>query len=113
MGWKPDIQSRSYAAAVLGAHLQEQAVLAGFDNDTWRQNHHLGRGAVAACESWCDALLPGLVRIVRLVSQKTRSPAMHSETCSGILASFANQYLVIWNELCARSTKCRQNHADA
>jgi len=38
MGWKPDTQSRSYAAADLGAHLQEQAMLAGFDNDTWRQN---------------------------------------------------------------------------
>ena len=48
MGWKPDTQSRSYAAADLGAHLHEQAVLAGFDNDAWRQKHHLGRTAVVA-----------------------------------------------------------------
>lgn len=72
MGWKPDIQSRSYAAADLGAHLQAQAVLAGSDNDTWRQNHHLGRGAVAACESWCDALLPGLARLSELSDLSAR-----------------------------------------
>ena len=53
-------QSRSYALADLGAYLDVQAMLAGFDKDCWRQNHHLGRAAVAVNEAWCDALLPGL-----------------------------------------------------
>lgn len=35
-------------------------MLAGSDKDCWRQNHHLGRAAVAVNEAWCDALLPGL-----------------------------------------------------
>ena len=60
MGWKGDTQSRSYALADLGAYLDVQAMLGGFDKDSWRQNHHLGRSAVAVDEAWYDVLLPGL-----------------------------------------------------
>lgn len=35
MGWKGDTQSRSYALADLGAYVDVQAVLAGFDKDSW------------------------------------------------------------------------------
>ncbi len=38
-------------------------MLAGFDNNTWRQNHHLGRSAIPVGRSWCDALFPGLGRL--------------------------------------------------
>ncbi|DBB07145.1 TPA: hypothetical protein ACH3X1_011716 [Trebouxia sp. C0004] len=66
MGWKGDTQSRSYALADLGAYLDVQAMLGGFDKDSWRQNHHLGRAAVVVDEAWCDALLPGLSVISEL-----------------------------------------------
>ncbi|DBA98854.1 TPA: hypothetical protein ACH3X1_014613 [Trebouxia sp. C0004] len=66
MGWKGDTQSRSYALADLGAYLDVQAMLGGFDRDSWRQNHHLGRAAVVVDEAWCDALLPGLSVISEL-----------------------------------------------
>ena len=54
MDWKGDTQSRSYALADLGAYLDVQAMLGGCDKDSWRQNHHLGRAAVAVDEAWCD-----------------------------------------------------------
>ena len=72
MGWKPDTQSRSYAGADLGAHLHEQAVLAGFDNKTWRQNHHLGRSAIPVGVSWCDALFPGLGKLSAILDLSPR-----------------------------------------
>ena len=76
MGWKGDTP-RSYALADLGSYLDVQAMLAGFDKDSWRQNHHLGRAAVDVDEAWYDALLPGLAGI----TQKTRGPGYHKETC--------------------------------
>ena len=59
-GWKSDVQSRFYASHHTEAGITVQAVLAGFDKDSWKQNHHLGRAAVDVGEEWCDALLPGL-----------------------------------------------------
>ena len=63
-GWKSDVQSRFYAShhtdLCLEAGITVQAMLAGFDRDSWKQNHHLGRAAVDVDEEWCDALLPGL-----------------------------------------------------
>jgi len=60
LGWKRDSQSRSHALHHSGSHVDVQAVLAGFDKDSWRQNHHLARAAAVVGESWCDALLPRL-----------------------------------------------------
>lgn len=70
MGWKGDTQSRSYAQGDVGAYLDEQAMLAGYEQHTWRQNHHLGRTAVAVDKSWCEALLPGLVKLSNLPARK-------------------------------------------
>ena len=66
LGCKGDTQSRSCALADLGAYLDVQAMLAGFDKDSWRHNHHLGRAAVTVDEAWCDALLPRLSAISEL-----------------------------------------------
>ena len=60
MNWKGDTQSRSYAKGELAAYVKQQAVLAGFESQGWRQNHHLGRATIAVDMSWCNALLPGL-----------------------------------------------------
>ena len=59
-GWKIDVQRRFYANHHTEAGINVQAVLAGFDEDSWKQNHRLGRAAVNVDEAWCDALLPGL-----------------------------------------------------
>lgn len=34
------------------------------------KNHHLGRAAVAVDKSWCEALLPGLVKLSNLPARK-------------------------------------------
>ncbi len=60
MNWKGDTQSRSYAKGELAAYVKQQAVLAGFESQGWRQSHHLGRATIAVDMSWCNALLPGL-----------------------------------------------------
>jgi len=60
MNWKRDTQSRSYSKGTLAAYVKQQAVLAGFESQVWRQNHHLGRATIAVDMSWCNALLPGL-----------------------------------------------------
>ena len=60
MNWKRATQSRSYAKGTLAAYVKQQAVLAGFESQGWRQNHHLGRATIAVDMSWCNALLPGL-----------------------------------------------------
>ena len=69
------------------------------------------------CNScWCvmvDALFPGLGRLSAILDLSPRSPAMHSKTCSGILASFAYQHVEIWTKLCARVIKCSQGDAVA
>ncbi|DBA65690.1 TPA: hypothetical protein ACH3X2_002742 [Trebouxia sp. C0005] len=59
-GWKIDVQRRFYASDHTEAGINVQAVLAGFDKDSWKQNHHLGRAALVVDKSWCDVLLPGL-----------------------------------------------------
>ena len=58
--WNSDVQSKFYASHHTEAGINVQAVLAGFDINSWKQNHHLGRAAVDVDEAWCDALLPGL-----------------------------------------------------
>ena len=76
MGWKGDTQSRSYAVAYLEAYADVQAMQAGFDKDSWRLHHHLGRAAVAVDESWHDVLIPGLTTISKLSG--SRQEVLHS-----------------------------------
>ena len=61
INWKGDTQSRSYAKGELAANVKQQAVLAGFESQGWRQSHHLGRAAIAVDMSCCNALIPGLI----------------------------------------------------
>lgn len=71
-GWKIDVQNRFYASHHTEAGITIQAVLAGFDKDSWKQNHHLGRAAVDVDEAWCDALLPGLSATAKLSDLSVR-----------------------------------------
>ena len=70
--WQSDVQSRFYALHHSEAYINIQAVLAGFDKNIWKQNHHLGRATVVVDKSWCDALLPGLLATPELSDLSVR-----------------------------------------
>ncbi len=76
LGWKGDTQNRSYAVADLEAYVDVQAMQAGFDKDSWRLHHHLGRAGIAVDESWYDVLVPGLTATSELSIR--RQEVLHS-----------------------------------
>lgn len=79
LSWKRNSQSRSYAVADLGAYIDVQAMQAGFEKDSWRLHHHLGRAAIAADELWYDVLLPGLTTTPELSIRKQEVLQAHKK----------------------------------
>ena len=47
-----------------------QAMQAGFEKDSWRLHHHLGRAAIDIDSSWYDVLVPGLTSTSELSLRK-------------------------------------------
>ncbi|KAL0023899.1 hypothetical protein WJX79_008283 [Trebouxia sp. C0005] len=93
--------SRSYALHHSEAYINIQAVLAGFNKDSWKQNHHLGRAAVVVNESWYYALLPGLFATAELSDLSVRRQELKN--------TLLNLVEAYWQALPIKVLKCDLN----
>ncbi|DBA81230.1 TPA: hypothetical protein ACH3X2_007043 [Trebouxia sp. C0005] len=101
LSWQGDVQSRSYALHHSEAYINIQAVLAGFNKDSWKQNHHLGRAAVVVNESWYYALLPGLFATAELSDLSVRRQELKN--------TLLNLVEAYWQALPIKVLKCDLN----